>query len=109
MTTQTYNSRLKWAQSLNFGGVSDWAMDLETSYYGNGTEVGTGSGVVYIDPSILTAPDATITCEPPCTFVLPPWILSTITMISRPPITETMLEMYASVETLTNGVTSTVY
>ncbi|KAI1775411.1 hypothetical protein F4818DRAFT_416512 [Hypoxylon cercidicola] len=109
MTTATYNSRLQWAQSLNFGGVSDWAMDLETSYYGNGTEVGTGSGVVFIDPSILTDPDATIACEPPCTFVLPPWILPTPTVISQPPITETILEMYTSVRTLTNGVTSTVY
>lgn len=109
MTTQTYNSRLDWAQSLNFGGTSDWAMDLETSYYGTGTEVGTGSGVVYVDPSILTQSDATIACQPPCTFVLPPWILSTSTIISQPPITETVLEMYPSVHTLSNGVTSTVY
>ncbi|KAI1108458.1 class 5 chitinase 1 [Nemania sp. NC0429] len=109
MTTATYNSRLQWAQSLNFGGVSDWAMDLETSYYGNGSEVGTGSGVVYIDPSILTEPDATISCEPPCTFVLPPWTLSETTVISRPPITETLLNIYRSVRTLTDGVTSVVY
>lgn len=109
MTTATYNSRLAWVQSLNFGGTSDWAMDLETSYYGNGTEVGTGSGVVYIDPSVLTDPDATIACEPPCTFVLPPWILSTSTVITQPPITETILEMYPSIQTLTNGVTSMVY
>lgn len=84
-------------------------MDLETSYYGNGSEVRTGSGVVYIDPSVLTDPDATIACEPPCTFVLPPWILSTSTVITQPPITETILEMYPSVQTLNNGVTSTVY
>ncbi|KAI1123371.1 hypothetical protein F5Y10DRAFT_286254 [Nemania abortiva] len=109
MTTATYNSRLRWAQALNFGGVSDWAMDLETSYYGNGTEAGTGSGVVYIDPSVLTDPDPTIACDPPCTFVLPPWTLSETTVISQPPITETILDMYASVLTLTNGVTSTVY
>lgn len=109
MTTETYNSRLELAQSLNFGGTSDWAIDLETSYYGNGTEVGTGSGVVYVDPSILTQSDATIACQPPCTFVLPPWILSTSTVISQPPITETVLEMYPSVQTLGDGVTSTVY
>ncbi|KAI4861986.1 hypothetical protein F4820DRAFT_451451 [Hypoxylon rubiginosum] len=108
-STATYNSRLEWVQSLNFGGTSDWAMDLETSYYGNGSEVRTGSGVVYIDPSVLTDPDATIACEPPCTFVLPPWILSTSTVITQPPITETILEMYPSVQTLNNGVTSTVY
>jgi len=109
MTTATYDSRLQWAQSLNFGGVSDWAMDLETSYYGNGTEVGTGSGVVYIDPEIFAEPDPTIFCEPPCTFVLPPWTLPEPTVISRPPITETVLNMYMSIQTLTNGVTSTVY
>ncbi|KAJ8120461.1 hypothetical protein ONZ43_g2835 [Nemania bipapillata] len=60
LTTATYNSWLAWIQSLHFGGTSDWAMDLETSYYGNGSEVGTGSGLVYIDPSVLTDPDATI-------------------------------------------------
>lgn len=109
MTTETYNNRLEWVQGLNFGGTSDWAMDLETSYYGNGTEVGTGSGVVYVDPSIFTDPDPTIACLPPCTFVLPPWILSTSTIISQPPITETVLEMWPSTTTLANGVTSTVY
>jgi chitinase len=109
MTTQTYNNRLQWAQSLNFGGTSDWALDLETSYYGNGTLVGTGSGVVYVDPSVLTQSAATIACQPPCTFVLPPWILSTSTVISQPPITETVLELYTSLQTLTNGITSTVY
>ncbi|KAI0122362.1 class 5 chitinase 1 [Daldinia grandis] len=109
MTTATYNSRLQWAQSLNFGGVSDWALDLETSYYGNGTEVGTGSGVVYVDPGIFTDPDATIACEPPCTFVLPPWTLSESTVITQPPITKTILDMYVSLQTLTNGVTSTLY
>ncbi|KAF2965404.1 hypothetical protein GQX73_g8153 [Xylaria multiplex] len=30
MTTATYNSRLAWIKSLNFGGTSDWALDLET-------------------------------------------------------------------------------
>ncbi|GAW18664.1 hypothetical protein ANO14919_081450 [Xylariales sp. No.14919] len=97
MTTATYNSRFQWAQSLNFGGVCDWAMDLETSYYGNGTEVGTGSGVVYIDPSTLTEPDATVACEPPCTFVLPPWTLLEPTVISRHPITETILYLYTPI------------
>ncbi|RWA04454.1 hypothetical protein EKO27_g10646 [Xylaria grammica] len=101
--------RLQWARSLNFGGVSDWAMDLETSYCGNGTEAGTGSGVVYIDPSILTEPDATIACEPPCTFVLLPRTLLEPTVISRPPITETILDMYTSILALNNGVTSTVH
>ncbi|KAI8966243.1 class 5 chitinase 1 [Daldinia sp. FL1419] len=109
MTTATYNSRLQWAQSLNFGGVSDWALDLETSYYGNGTEVGTGSGVVYVDPSIFTEPDATISCEPPCTFVLPPWTLSEATVITQPPITKTILRMYVAVHTLTSDVISTLY
>ena len=108
MTTETYNSRLEWVQGLSMGGTSDWAMDLETSYYGNGTEVGTGSGVVYIDPSVLTNPDATIACIPPCTFVLPPWILSTSTVITQPPITSTILEMWTTVETI-QGITTTVF
>jgi chitinase len=109
MTTETYNTRLQLAQSLNFGGTSDWAMDLEASYYSNGTEIGTGSGDVYIDPANLTVPDPTVACIPPCTFIPPPWILSTSTVITQLPITETILEMYQSTETLANGITSTVY
>jgi chitinase len=109
MTTETYNSRLQWAQSLNFGGTSDWAMDLADSYYSNGTEVGTGSGDVYVDPSALAVPNPTIACTPPCNFILPPWVLSSSTVITPDPVTSTILDMYQSTETLSNGITTTVF
>lgn len=111
LTNATYNNRVSWVQGMNFGGTSDWAMDLETSYYSNGTEEGGGSGVVYIDPRIFTETDPTIACIPPCTFVLPPWTLSTATTattISQPPVTQTLQEMWQSTVTNSNGVTSVV-
>lgn len=109
MTTQTYNERVEWVQGMNFGGTSDWAMDLQDSYYSNGTEIGAGSGVVYIDPEILTQSAPTIACLPPCTFVLPPWTLSTMTTISQAPVTQTVEEIWTSLTTNANGITSTVY
>jgi hypothetical protein len=37
LTQESYNSRVKKWQRLSFGGVSDWAADLETDYGSNGT------------------------------------------------------------------------
>ena len=39
MTTDTYNSRVAWVKGLNFGGTSDWAVDLDVDY---GDSVGPG-------------------------------------------------------------------
>ncbi|KAJ9374868.1 CAZyme family GH18 [Paecilomyces variotii] len=108
LTNATYSNRVSWVQGMNFGGISDWAMDLETSYYSNGTEEGGGSGVVFIDPGIFTETDPTIACIPPCTFVLPPWTLSTPTTISQPPVTQTLQQMWQSTVTDSSGVTSVV-
>ncbi|KAI0002790.1 pectin lyase-like protein [Xylariaceae sp. FL0662B] len=46
-----------------------------------------GSGPVRIDPGIWQSPDepVTINCQPPCTYVLPPVTLSTLTTITFPP------------------------
>ncbi|KAL1966730.1 hypothetical protein VTN77DRAFT_3927 [Rasamsonia byssochlamydoides] len=109
MKPSTYDSRSAWAQGLNFGGVCDWAMDLNASYAANGTEIGEGSGVVYVPPDIYSSASPTVTCLPPCTFVFPPWTLTTTTTITLPATTMTVEEIWPSVSTETNGVTSTYY
>jgi chitinase len=109
MKPSTYNSRSEWVQGLNFGGTCDWAMDLNASYAPNGTPIGEGSGVVYISPDIYSSASPTVTCLPPCTFVFPPWTLSTMTTITIPATTMSVEEIWPSVSTLTNGVTTTLY
>ncbi|PHH66073.1 hypothetical protein CDD81_598 [Ophiocordyceps australis] len=109
MKPETRRGRRDWARSLGFGGTSDWAMDLETSNNNKGSGSRKGSGPVYIHPSILTQPGATIACEPPCTFIFPPWTLPTSTVISREPVTETILELHPWVENLGHGTSRTVF
>ncbi|KAF2159058.1 glycoside hydrolase family 18 protein [Zasmidium cellare ATCC 36951] len=64
MKQSTYDSRSDYAKGLNFGGTSDWAMDLSANYSGSGggnsSDGGEGSGVVYIDPSIYSQSAPTI-------------------------------------------------
>ncbi|KAH0527290.1 hypothetical protein TsFJ059_002307 [Trichoderma semiorbis] len=109
MKPSTYNSRSAWAQALGFGGIADWAVDLNDSYTSNGTGIGEGSGVVYIPPSIYNETSPTVACSPPCTFVFPPWTLSTMTTICQPPVTMTVEDIWPSVSTDDGGVTTTVY
>jgi hypothetical protein len=61
----------------------------EATPTGTGTGPGDTNSVVYIDPEIWNSADPTINCEPPCTFVLPPWTLSTTTTINIDPLTQT--------------------
>ncbi|KAH8800642.1 hypothetical protein F5884DRAFT_862552 [Xylogone sp. PMI_703] len=50
---------------------------------------GSFNTVAYVDPAIWSSADPTAYCEPPCTLVLPPWNLSTLTTIEIAPVTET--------------------
>ncbi|EDN99276.1 hypothetical protein SS1G_02128 [Sclerotinia sclerotiorum 1980 UF-70] len=83
----------------NFGGTADWAVDLQ-SYDGDNGSGSDGSSIVYVDQSIWTdGPSSTgvggsdgtigtsgasdnlsLTCEPPCIIVLPPFPLGTTTI-----------------------------
>jgi chitinase len=40
MTKQKYDERSSWVKGLNFGGTSDWAIDLDSDY-----DIGSGPGV----------------------------------------------------------------
>ncbi|KAK4074554.1 CAZyme family CE3 [Trichoderma aggressivum f. europaeum] len=55
--------------------------------------------VVYIDPTIWNSPTPTAACEPPCTLVLPPWTLSSMTTITIPVVTETIEETWPKTTT----------
>jgi glucan 1,3-beta-glucosidase len=73
----------------------------------------TGSGDVYIDPTIWIEPSAsqTVQCYPPCTFVLPPITLSTPTTISFPLWTTSLEVGWTTTDTITttvSGSTATI-
>lgn len=104
MNPSTYWDRLAWVQGLNFGGTSDWAMDLNQTFAD-----ADASNIVYISPDIWSEPDPTVACYPPCTFVFPPWSLSTPTTISRPPVTMTLEETWPLIESLNGNITTTGY
>ena len=75
-----------------------------------GNSNSTGSGVVYIDPSIWSSSSPVPQCYPPCTLIMPPQPLSTTTTITFPPWTT---EVYYSTVTtrttvLNNGNTTAI-
>jgi hypothetical protein len=70
---------------------------------------GGGGGIVYINPTIWAEPNPAISCTPPCTFVLPPWTIPTLTTIEVPPQTATIEETWPSTTNgVINYVTSTI-
>ncbi|KAJ8069027.1 hypothetical protein OCU04_002702 [Sclerotinia nivalis] len=90
-------------QAYNLGGVSDWAIDLQ-SYTGDVSN-STSATVVSVDPSIWTSGDTSVPCEPPCIIVLPPYPLGFTETITWPTLTTTLLSLSAG-STLT--VTTTI-
>lgn len=69
---------------------------------GDGNGNGTGSDWVTIDPVIWGEPtdSVTVQCYPPCTYVLPPYTLSTPTTFSFPLVTTTLEVGWPSTITL---------
>lgn len=78
-----YNERADWVRSLGFGGLSDWAVDLNVTGPGGGS--GASGNIVYIDPVVYTNQNPLVQCQPPCLVVMPAWTLPYTTAISRPP------------------------
>ncbi|KAH7359400.1 pectate lyase superfamily protein-domain-containing protein [Plectosphaerella cucumerina] len=77
---------------------------------GNGLNPGEdGSGVVYIDALIYDSEqDANVECFPPCTYVLPPFVLDWPTTISFPPWTKTLEVGWMETVTVTRGVSEVI-
>lgn len=109
MSRGLYDERVNWVQGLNFGGTSDWAIDLDADYdVGDGPGDGdNGSGPVFVSPDIYDEDDPVVACYPPCTFVLPPWVLSTTTTITMPPVTVTYEENWVTTVTIDDSVITT--
>lgn len=101
-------SRTSMYQSLSFGGVADWAIDLQK----NGSSLGTGtsdtnsSGIVYVPPSVWTDENPTVNCIPPCSFILPPIILDSPTIVPLPLLS--VLVTISTVVTVTETYGTTV-
>lgn len=107
MRTQLY-------QNLFFGGTVDWALDLQSNGTagagdpvpsGNGND--TGSGAVYVPPSIWTDENPTLNCFPPCSFIMPPIILPTPTTVVIPETSVVVTVSSYTVTSTTFGTTTT--
>ncbi|KAK5000912.1 hypothetical protein LTR66_000329 [Elasticomyces elasticus] len=68
---------------------------------------GSGSGTVYISPDIWQKPNPVVQCQPPCTFVFPPWTLSAVTTIKIPPVILTVEDTWVTTITLPGAITTT--
>ncbi len=89
MDDSTKANRASLYKSYNFLGTADWAVDLQ-SFDGDGGS-GQSSTVVSVSPSIWGSGDPSITCDPPCIFVLPPYPLGFTSTITWPILTTTLL------------------
>lgn len=111
LTKSSYDSRVSWVTGLNFGGTSDWAIDLDGAYDvgdGPGSPGGPGTGLVYISPDIYDEDDPVVSCNVfPCTFIFPPWVLPSATTISPEPTTITFQENWSTTMTLDEEVITT--
>ncbi|KAH7317180.1 hypothetical protein B0I35DRAFT_504621 [Stachybotrys elegans] len=93
MDSANKQARIAKYRSLNFGGSTDWAVDLEG-------DVGAFNGeVVYLDPKVYD--DTPAQCEPPCLFVFPPSALPSPSTISIPAYTTSIVLQGGSTKTIT--------
>ncbi|KAE8306364.1 hypothetical protein BDV41DRAFT_585895 [Aspergillus transmontanensis] len=92
MDTEIKRTRTEHYRQLNMGGISDWAVDLQS--FANSPRGGNNSPenqtVVYVDSSIWTEENPEVTCPAPCALVLPNYPLSSTTVITPPPHVTTL-------------------
>lgn len=87
MTNKTKASRQAYYETYNFGGTSEWAIDLEkfVSYdNSSASAIETGGQTITIDPKVWTEATPAVTCAPPCYMIMPPQPLSSKTTITFP-------------------------
>nr|QDJ94335.1 chitinase chiC2 [Cordyceps cicadae] len=105
MTEPRYQYQVRWVTRLNFGGVSDWAIDLDADYGSRGDGDGdSGAAPVYIDGSIYKdkEPHQTVTYEENWAssittdggVVTSKGSRETSTVISIPPITTDVVSLW---------------
>jgi chitinase len=98
---------------LTFKGTVDWALDLQsngTAGAGDTTSNSndTGSGLVYVPPSIWTDDDPTLNCIPPCSFIMPPVTLTATTTVTIPAQSVVVTVSSSTTVTTTIGTRTTV-
>ncbi len=98
MSEENYNARVDWVRGLNFGGTSDWAVDLDGNY-----DIGEGPGdlrdTVFISPDLYEMEEPVVKCNSfPCTLVFPPWQLESPTTIRPEPTTLTFEEYWLTTQ-----------
>ncbi|THW31700.1 pectin lyase-like protein [Aureobasidium pullulans] len=85
--------------------LGDTGADIGGYVPGNSSDGVTTDGnntYVSIDPSVWTEEDPTIQCQPPCTFILPPFQLSTTTTITFPLYTTSLNVAWTTTVTYTD-------
>lgn len=98
-------SRASLYRSYNFLGTADWAVDLQSFNGDSGSNGESGAAIVSVSPSIWTSSNPSITCEPPCIFVMPPYPLGFTSTITWPTLTTTLLSSSgASIYTVTTTI-----
>ncbi|KAJ6025189.1 hypothetical protein N7444_012868 [Penicillium canescens] len=120
MDDDTRFSRTDYYESLNMGGTTDWAVDLQSFAYssgggaeGGGSSSGSGSGsfnqsIAIIGSSIWEGDSHAAKCCAPCVLVLPDFPLSSTSVFTRPPYVTTLDVAWPTTTTLTsNGVVVT--
>ncbi|RHZ51677.1 glycoside hydrolase family 18 protein [Aspergillus thermomutatus] len=99
---ETLLMKQEFADSVCIGGFLTWAIDQDNTGalsggvsnvsdlypQTNGTSIG---GEIYIGPSLWTNDTQEVACVPPCTFILPPYPLSTTSVVTWPAFTTSVL------------------
>ncbi|KAL0929845.1 Killer toxin subunits alpha/beta 6 [Colletotrichum truncatum] len=105
MSKVTKSRRQRDYMKLNFGGTSDWAIDLQgegSGKYSNGT-----GRPVYLDPKVYDDGQGA-KCQPPCVLIFPPSALPEPTTIKPGKFTSS-LEYGASGKTTISGKETTAF
>jgi chitinase len=81
----TKSTRTEYYESLNMGGTTDWAVDLQSfqSDSSGYNDPFANEQIFYVDPSVWTEENPSMNCEAPCVLVLPDLPLPTGTVITR--------------------------
>lgn len=121
MDDDTRFSRTDYYESLNMGGTTDWAVDLQSFAYGSGGGSGgggsgSGSGsfnqsIAIIGSEIWKGDSHAAKCRAPCVLVLPDFPLSAPSAFTRPPYVTTLDVAWPTPATVTSDgvvVTTTI-
>ncbi|KAJ5618563.1 hypothetical protein N7528_006674 [Penicillium herquei] len=95
---ETLALKLDLANERCMGGVFAWAVDEDnegdlSESLSNSTDLfpAEGDGEVYVLPAVWDLDSPEVSCYPPCTFILPPYSLSTSHTITWPSLTTPVL------------------